>query len=411
MKVNLFFTIFWMLYIPTCITFYHVINFQYIDEILTLILLLYTSGVVLNRKTKTIGKEVWAYTGVMAFYVLYSVMIHLTSINAIVYDFQQQIRPYIVFYCTYMLAPKLTSSQKRLLLVFLILNLLVFFTVAITMKSANLQVQQNPVVGQACLLSGLLYYFYSKENSINFMVAVGIVALGLFSEKAKFFGEFVAFVGVLFFMKSKFRLSSVKTILMVIVVAVISISLTWTKFNIYYVEGMQASQKEIQARPASYRTAATIVFKDYVPFGSGLGTFANASVIVYYSPLYYKYNLDKVWGLGTGAGFIADAFYPNLAQYGIVGLFLFFWFWRRRYLDLNKLNGLKNYRVALMCIAALLLESVADSSYLSGKGMGYFLLLATSLTSEQRRINRKSRRIIIINRRLTGIENSFHEQE
>ena len=64
-----------------------------------------------------------------------------------------------------------------------------------------------------------------------------------------------------------------------------------------------------------------------------------------------------------------------------------------------------------MCIAALLLESVADSSYLSGKGMGYFLLLATSLTSEQRRINRKSRRIIIINRRLTGIENSFHEQE
>ena len=198
---------------------------------------------------------------------------------------------------------------------------------------------------------------------------------------------------------------------MVIVVAVISISLTWTKFNIYYVEGMQASQKEIQARPASYRTAATIVFNDYVPFGSGLGTFANASVIVYYSPLYYKYNLDKVWGLGTGAGFIADAFYPNLAQYGIVGLFLFFWFWRRRYLDLNKLNGLKNYRVALMCIAALLLESVADSSYLSGKGMGYFLLLATSLTSEQRRINRKSRRIIIINRRLTGIENSFHEQE
>lgn len=33
------------------------------------------------------------------------------------------------------------------------------------------------------------------------------------------------------------------------------------------------------------------------------------------------------------------------------------------------------YKVALMCMMCLALESVADTSYLSGKGMGYFMLL------------------------------------
>ena len=37
--------------------------------------------------------------------------------------------------------------------------------------------------------------------------------------------------------------------------------------------------------------------------------------------------------------------------------------------------------MALMAILALALESTADSSYLSGKGMGYFMVLALSLNS------------------------------
>lgn len=32
-----------------------------------------------------------------------------------------------------------------------------------------------------------------------------------------------------------------------------------------------------------------------------------------------------------------------------------------------------------MCMLALFLEGTADTSYLSGKGMGYFMLLAMSL--------------------------------
>ena len=72
--------------------------------------------------------------------------------------------------------------------------------------------------------------------------------------------------------------------------------------------------------------------------------------------------------------FLADTFYPVLAEYGIVGVFLFLWFWKRRLWAIQKLP-LKYYKVGVMAFMALALESVADTSYLSGKGMGYFMLL------------------------------------
>ena len=37
------------------------------------------------------------------------------------------------------------------------------------------------------------------------------------------------------------------------------------------------------------------------------------------------------------------------------------------------------YKIAFMCMLALFLEGTADTSYLSGKGMGYFMLLAMAL--------------------------------
>ena len=78
----------------------------------------------------------------------------------------------------------------------------------------------------------------------------------------------------------------------------------------------------MMARPATYTTATTIIFKDYIPFGSGLGTFATNAAAQYYSPLYYKYGLNDIWGLyPDNPMFLADAFFPTLAEFGMVGLF------------------------------------------------------------------------------------------
>ena len=62
-----------------------------------------------------------------------------------------------------------------------------------------------------------------------------------------------------------------------------------------------------------------------------------------------------------------------------MGIFFFLWFWIRRYKDINRISNLLNYKIALMCMLALFFEGVADTSYLSGKGMGYFMLLAMAI--------------------------------
>ena len=77
--------------------------------------------------------------------------------------------------------------------------------------------------------------------------------------------------------------------------------------------------------------------------------------------------------------FLADAFFPTMAEFGVVGLLFFIWFWIRRYKEINKIDNFLIYKIALMCMLALFLEGTADTSYLSGKGMGYFMLLAMAL--------------------------------
>ena len=81
--------------------------------------------------------------------------------------------------------------------------------------------------------------------------------------------------------------------------------------------------------------------------------------------------------------FICDAFYPTLAQFGVVGIILFYLFWKRRLIAFNEMYSLKYYRVAMMAFFCLAIEQTADTSFLSGKGQGYSMLIALCLNSNR----------------------------
>lgn len=310
----------------------------------------------------------------MLFYVFYSLAMAINVPASVFLDLQQQVRPYCIFFCTYLLAPTFTKKQQKTILY------IYFAAIAYFLIGFRLGVE-NAAIGQACFQCGLLYIFFKGDKKKHLYIGVLIVTLGLLSGKSKFFGEYVTFIGLIFFLKNKFRLDNLLTYIQVGALIIAIIFFTWYKFNAYYVEGFQEDNaSQMMARPATYVTARTIIFKDYIPFGSGLGTFATNAAAQYYSPLYYKYGLNYIWGLyPEWPGFLADAFFPTLAEFGIVGLFFFVWFWVRRYNEINKINNLLIYKIALMCMLALFLEGTADTSYLSGKGMGYFMLLAMAL--------------------------------
>ncbi len=382
-----FYTWFWIIYFPVCIAFIEIVNFDWSDEILTVLLLLY--AITKQRflvKDKKRMMEINIYIGLMIFYLVYSMTIRVTTTRGIMLDILQQLRPYAVFYLTWMMAPQFSPKQQKRIKWVMLLS---FFGYLFAFKFKPELVTpysgvESAAFGQLALCCAMIYYLFSKQTKRNRNIAIIIMLLGLISGKSKYFGECVCFISLVLFVKSKVNFTSISTLLKVIVLGGIVLFFTWTKFNAYYVEGFQEDAKEM-ARPITYRTGMTIMFKDYIPFGSGLGSFGTAAAAKEYSPLYYQYHLDEIWGLDpSNPMFLADAFYPTLAEYGIVGLFFFLWFWKRRLWEANKIPNLIYYRMALMCILALALESTADSSYLSGKGMGYFMILALCLNSARK---------------------------
>lgn len=387
-EIAKFYTWFWIIYFPVCIAFIAIVNFDWSDEILTIMLTLY--AFVKQRyliKDRKRWNEIMVYILLMVFYLVYSLTIHITTTRGVMLDILQQVRPYFVFYLTWMLAPQFSERQKKLiknvmLLSFVVYILLYFLNPSLVDGSyAQGELHESVAMGQIALCCAMIYYLFSKQSRKNRNIAIMIVLLGLLSGKSKYFGECVCFIFLVVYVRNKLRFNRLSTYLKVGIVGVVVVFFTWTKFNAYYVEGFQERSDEM-ARPASYRVGAQIMFHDYVPFGSGLGSFATAAAAKEYSPLYYKYHLDDIWGLDPGNPmFLADAFYPTLAEFGIVGLFFFLWFWKRRLTETNHLNNMLYYRMALMSILALALESTADTSYLSGRGMGYFMILAVCLNS------------------------------
>ena len=388
--ISKFYTWFWIIYFPVCIAFTYVVNFDWSDEILTVALLGYAfmkQRFLVKDKGRT--TEINIYIGLMIFYLVYSLLIQVTTFRGVYLDLLQQLRPYAVFYLTWMMAPDFSPKQKKRIkwvMLFSFFGYLILFKIkpsVVTPYGGG----ESAALGQIALCCAMIYYLFSKQTKRNRNIAILIMLLGLISGKSKYFGECVVFIALMMFVKSKINFTSVSTLLKVAALGCVVIFFTWTKFNAYYVEGFQSDAAEM-ARPLTYETGMEIMFKDYIPFGSGLGSFGTAAAAKEYSPLYYDYQLNNVWGLTPeNPMFLADAFYPTLAEFGIVGLFFFLWFWKRRLWECNKIPNIVYYRMALMAILALALESTADSSYLSGKGMGYFMVLALCLNSGRQQMN------------------------
>lgn len=388
--ISKFYTWFWIIYFPVCIAFTNVVNFDWSDEILTVALLGYAfmkQRFLVKDKGRT--TEINIYIGLMIFYLVYSLLIQVTTFRGVYLDLLQQLRPYAVFYLTWMMAPDFSPKQKKRIKWVMLLSFLGYLT-AFKLKPSLVNPyggEESAALGQIALCCAMVYYLFSKQTKRNRNIAILIMLLGLISGKSKYFGECVVFIALVIFVKSKINFTSVSTLLKVAALGCVVIFFTWTKFNAYYVEEFQNDAAEM-ARPLTYETGMEIMFKDYIPFGSGLGSFGTAAAAKEYSPLYFKYQLNNIWGLDpSNPMFLADAFYPTLAEYGIVGLFFFLWFWKRRLWECNKIPNIVYYRMALMAILALALESTADSSYLSGKGMGYFMVLALCLNSGRQQMN------------------------
>lgn len=395
--ISRFFTLYWIIYFPTCIAYNDLPGFSSIDEIMMGILFVYTFMKYSNRSVNRCPwREFMVCLSVIAFYTLYSLMFGVNVAGGVWLDLMQEIRPYSIIFCTWILNPRFTKKQKKWMLGTMVLSL--FSWIAYHSESIESANAEFPVLGQLAICTGMVWYLFTEETKRNRYIALALVLTGMFAPKFKFMGEVVCFIAFIFFVKKQLNFKSPKTVFFAIVLLVVVLLVTWTRFDVYYISGLS---NENMARPMTYKASLQILV-DYFPFGSGMGTFACNGAWKFYSPLYYEYNLNTIWGLGDstiGSGaFICDAYYPTLAQFGIVGVFFFCWFWKRRLVAFNQIVDMRYYRVAMITFCCLAIEQTADSSWLSGKGMGYCMLIALCLNANRNAMEQMKRRKQLLNR-------------
>lgn len=390
-----FFTLYWIIYFPTCIAYNDLPGFSSVDEAMTVLLFVYTLWMYSHNRSinKRPWKEFTVCISLIVFYTVYSLLFGANVSGAVWLDLMQEIRPYTIIYCTWILNPRFTKKQKKWMLGTMVLTLFSWILYhPATFESQN---AEFPVLGQLAICTGMSWYLFTKATKRNRNIALLLVFTGMLAPKFKFIGEVVCFIAFVFFIKKRLNFKSPKTMIYVALVIAIILMLTWTRFDAYYVSGLQ---NEELARPMTYKTSLRILW-DYLPFGSGMGSFACNGAWQHYSPLYFKYNLDGIWGLSPNAGgFICDAYYPTLAQFGFVGVFFFCWFWKRRLAAFDIIADMRYYRVAMITFCCLAIEQTADSSWLSGKGMGYCMLIALCLNANRNAMEQMKRRKLQLNR-------------
>ena len=372
-----FFTIYWCIYFPTCIAYNELPGFSSIDELMTGIIVLYTFAMKKIYSTnKKPWKEFYFFIGLLIFYSIYSLILGTNVPESVAYDLIQQVRPWSVIYCTWILNPQFTGAQKKWMRGTMLLTVITFIFYHPELGTGD--EFRNAPFGQLAICTSMTWYLFSEKNKKNMIIAALIAVVGLLGMKFKYYGQFGAWMFLLFYMK-RFDFKSMKIVGQLAILVFVVILLGWERFNTYYVEGMT---NENLARPMINKATWEILW-DYFPCGAGFGSFATAAAAVYYSPLWTKYHLNTLWGLNFGGmvGFHCDSFFGWFAEIGFFGIYFFVIFWKRRLNEINKIVDDRYYKVAIMSFFCICIEWTGDQSFFSGKGMGYLMLLGLCLNA------------------------------
>lgn len=367
------------------IVFHDAIGFKSIDEICGLCLFLIFLFSLFRSDDWRINKAFLFTICVFIFYFCYSLWIGSNNKKAILIDLIIQMKPYLAFFCMYQLKPQFSNEQRLLLKQFMLLlwfMLLPLGLVNIVIPHTISSVMKHPSNFAGAIAAISLVYLYASnytmKDKIIFLI---MLTIGLVSGRSKFYGFYALSIFVILYFENpnhlKFNLKNISIFAFTIAIIVL---VAWEKVMIYFGQSLiEETEKDSIARFVLYATSLNI-FVDYLPFGSGLASFATYASGCYYSPIYVQYNIDHVWGISKNDwAFVADTYYPSLAQFGIVGVILFISFWlyllKKSYRVFSKTKNVKAFALVLLITGYCLIENIADASFTSNKGLFMLMFL------------------------------------
>lgn len=386
------------------IVFYDIIGFNAVDEICGLTLLIMFCKSMFQSKEWYINKFFLWVISIFFFYFCYSIYIGSNSIKAISMDLIIQMKPYLAFFCTYQLMPKFDKGQKKILKETSLALWCLFVPLGIA-GGYNEMIFNRIIDHPSCYAAlvtalSLVYLYCGDYTTKEKMIFLLMLSMGIASGRSKFYGFFALAAFAIFYLgkienlKFNFR----NTMAFIMLLAAI-IFVAREKLDIYFIQGFtdNPEEKDLLARFVLYATSLVII-QDYIPFGSGLASFGTHASAVYYSDIYTKYGIDSVWGLSKSFNkFVADTYYPSLAQFGFIGIFLFLLFWfyiiKKSYKYSIIIKNSKLLTITILIIGYILIENIADASFTSNRGlfMMIFLgLIAANQKTEVKELNYKT---------------------
>lgn len=384
-----------------------------LDELLTVALLgLGFLDMIYNRKIKQYIPIIVPLS-ILTLYLLYSLFFcHFNTTKPIIADFFQHLKVFVFFGVAYAIAPKFDKQQKKiikfLLLIELILGLAIYSTLLFG-RTIYYDIFLNPYfIGRIFLSATLTYLLFIDSNNWklvkkNLFALLLLATIGLTCGRSKYYGTFIFILFIItIYQPGKFAKITLKNVILIASLTSISLIVAWNKIQFYFLNAELATNNFDEetlnsfARPALY-VGMVLILIDYPLLGSGFASFGTApSGPQYnYSSAYEQYGLNNVWGLSIEkSDFIADAFYPGLAQFGLIGIVLFIlclvWLCKKLKL-VHRYNGIVPYINGVIIIIAILIDSTSSRGITSLFGeylfsiMGIILAPIAKLSKEEQK--------------------------
>ncbi|OAV71444.1 Lipid A core - O-antigen ligase [Bacteroidales bacterium Barb4] len=376
------------------ILLYDLVGFDYTDELCASALFILFGYYLFNTPDWSINRAFLITLGIFLFYLCYSFYIRSNVPAGILSDFIIQLKPYLAFFCVYSIAPVFSKTRKEILKSLSVLFWILLLIVAVAELSgidAIYTVMGHPSYFGAAVIAVSLCYLYCTDFSLkNKLVFLLLLSVGLVAGRAKYYGFFaLSTIIILYFSNLKHLKLNSRTIFVIACMLAAIVFVAWSKIELYFVQNITADgeDEDLIARFVLYATSLS-VFKDYFPFGSGFGSFATYSSGLYYSDIYTKYGVEYVWGMSKSYySFIADTYYPSLAQFGVAGVLLYisFWFYvvlkAFSYFKKDTNAQIKYFVIAILITGFLGIEGIADSTFSTHRGFFILMILGMTLSS------------------------------
>ena len=376
-------------------------------------LILIALDIAINKNFKRYT-SIYCVVGIMAFYAVYSVVaLNFNTPKAIANDFIIQLKPYIPFFLVYAIAPEFTPSEKdtikKTCVVMSVIVVLLGIVSFVNMRIVRNLLGHVAFVGIITTLVSSVYMLMSidKEGRVSkrdLSIATLMLVGGLTCTRSKFYGEFI-FAMYLFYLYKPGVLKRVKIkqLILFCVIFFAIIWAAWEKISFYFLtDGIDGFDEEMLvhlARPALYAGMGMILI-DFPLLGSGLASFATyaSTPSVNYSEVYRMFDLDKVWGLSYNVPhFICDCFFPELAQFGLIGIAIFILFFAWVYKKMRLLlhtKGKYAFAVAMLIFASVFIEGTTGSAFMQAAGVMQMSILGLSIAQFRNIDKQKAREIL-----------------